>query len=104
MPRHWRARTPLHTQAGAIVRARAGADGLVVALRVFVADDSYLVREGIVRALESAPNIEVDAAVADRDRVVRAVEEEDPDVLVADIRMLPEHDGEVVRVGHDLRA
>jgi len=104
MPRHWRARTPLHTQAGAIVRARAGADGLVVALRVIVADDSYLVREGIVRALEGAPNIEVVAAVADRDSVMRAIEEEDPDVLVADIRMLPQHDGEGVRVGHDLRA
>jgi DNA-binding NarL/FixJ family response regulator len=75
-----------------------------VALRVIVADDSYLVREGIVRVLEGAPHIEVVAVVADRDSVMRAIDEEDPDVLVTDIRMLPQHNGEGVWVVSELRA
>lgn len=61
------------------------------ALRVVVADDSYLVREGVRRLLDDGPEIDVvaDAASATElwDRVVR----HDPDAVLSDVRMPPGH-------------
>lgn len=56
------------------------------ALRVAIADDHYLVREGIQRALEDA-DIEVVAAVSTADELLDAVERLSPDAVVTDIRM-----------------
>jgi len=57
-------------------------------LRVVVADDSLLVREGITRAL-SARGFDIVAHAADGDEVVRKVAGHKPDVAVVDIRMPP---------------
>jgi DNA-binding NarL/FixJ family response regulator len=57
-------------------------------LRVVVADDAVLFREGIVRILEAA-QIRVVAQVGDRDALLSAAEDERPDVVVTDIRMPP---------------
>lgn len=58
------------------------------ALRVAIADDHYLVREGIQRALEDADvEIEVVAAVSTADELLDAVERLGPDAVVTDIRM-----------------
>lgn len=58
-------------------------------LRLVLADDHYLVREGTRRLLEAQPDIEVVAACGNLDSLLAAVETELPDVVVTDIRMPP---------------
>jgi DNA-binding NarL/FixJ family response regulator len=60
-----------------------------VAIRIVLADDHYLVREGIRRLLETEPELEVVAVCGDLDSLLAAVETEQPDVVVTDIRMPP---------------
>lgn len=62
-------------------------------MRVIVADDSMLTREGIVRLLAEA-GVDVVAAVADGDALLREVALDPPDVAVVDIRMPPTHTDE----------
>jgi DNA-binding NarL/FixJ family response regulator len=62
-------------------------------MRVMVADDSMLTREGIVRLLTDA-GVDVVAAVADGDALLREVALAPPDVAVVDIRMPPTHTDE----------
>jgi DNA-binding NarL/FixJ family response regulator len=57
-------------------------------MRVVVADDSMLLREGLVRLLTEAA-CEVVASVADLDGFIAAVDEHRPDVAVVDVRMPP---------------
>jgi len=68
------------------------------AIRVVLADDSYLVREALAHVLEDADGIEVVAACGDRDALLRAVEAGRPDVVVTDIRMPPSHTDEGLTV------
>lgn len=56
-------------------------------LRVVLADDSYLVREGTGRLLAAGDDVEVVAAVADVPALLAAVEEHAPDVVLTDVRM-----------------
>jgi DNA-binding NarL/FixJ family response regulator len=58
-------------------------------IRVVLADDHYLVREGVARLLETDSDIEVAAVCSDLDSLLAAVEEEQPDVVLTDIRMPP---------------
>jgi DNA-binding NarL/FixJ family response regulator len=74
-----------------------------VALRVVLADDSYLVREAVAHVLADAPGIDVVAVCDDRDSLMAAVRAEEPDVVVTDIRMPPGRDDEGVRVAAELR-
>lgn len=73
-------------------------------LRVVIADDHYLVREGTRAALEDVADIEVVAAVATAEELETAVARLDPDVVVTDIRMPPSHHTEGIDVTHRLRA
>lgn len=63
------------------------------ALRVVVADDTALLRQGIVRLLADA-GLEVAGEAADAAAVLRLVESEQPDVAIVDIRMPPTHTDE----------
>jgi DNA-binding NarL/FixJ family response regulator len=72
-------------------------------VRVVVADDSYLVREALVHVLEASDDIEVVGACRDRDDLMRAIEESDPDVVVSDIRMPPTQSTEGLEVAAWLR-
>ena len=74
-----------------------------MALRVVLADDSFLVREALAHVLDAAADIEVVAVCADRDSLEAAIEAELPDVVVTDIRMPPGEDTEGVRVAAELR-
>ena len=60
-------------------------------MRVVLAEDSVLFREGLVRLLESAGH-DVVAAVADATALVATVAELGPDLVIADIRMPPDMD------------
>lgn len=72
------------------------------ALRVALADDSYLIREAVARVL-AVPGIDIVASCADGDRLLEAVDSERPDVVVTDVRMPPTGDQEGIRVARELR-
>ena len=74
-----------------------------MAIRVVVAEDNYLVREAVVRLLESSPEIEIAGACEDFDDLIATVEREHPDVVVTDIRMPPTGTDEGVRAAKQLR-
>jgi DNA-binding NarL/FixJ family response regulator len=71
-------------------------------LRVVVADDAVLLREGLVRLLEENGH-EVLAAVGDGPSLVSAIEEHRPDVSVVDVRMPPSHTDEGLRAAVEAR-
>ncbi|TCC45130.1 response regulator transcription factor [Kribbella capetownensis] len=62
------------------------------AVRVVVADDQTVVRDGLVTLLKLLPGIDVVAAASDGEEAVRLVAEHNPDVLLVDLRM-PKCDG-----------
>jgi DNA-binding NarL/FixJ family response regulator len=74
-----------------------------VPLRLVLADDHYLVREGTRRLLETQADLEVVAACGDLDSLLAAVEAELPDVVVTDIRMPPTGSDEGIRAADRLR-
>ncbi|MGW7365797.1 response regulator transcription factor [Streptomyces sp. NPDC054841] len=71
-------------------------------MRVILAEDSTLLREGLVRLLAEEGH-EVLAAVGDGDRLLAAVSAERPDVVVADVRMPPTHTDEGLRAALEIR-
>jgi DNA-binding NarL/FixJ family response regulator len=68
-----------------------------------IAEDSVLLREGLVRLLTDA-GLEVIAAVEEPEALLRAVDEHRPDICVVDIRMPPTHTDEGVRAALVIRA
>jgi DNA-binding NarL/FixJ family response regulator len=74
-----------------------------VPIRVVVAEDNYLVREGVVRLLDTQPDLEVIGAYEDFDALLAGVEADPPDVVVTDIRMPPTGTDEGVRAANVIR-
>lgn len=74
------------------------------ALRVVVADDVLLMRQGVVRVLEAIPGVEVVAECDDADQLLAAVEDHAPDVVLTDIAMPPTHTDEGIRAAIRIRA
>ncbi|KDN87180.1 response regulator [Kitasatospora cheerisanensis] len=72
-------------------------------MRVIVAEDSTLLREGLVRLLAEEGH-QVLAAVGDAEALLAAVEADPPEVVVVDIRMPPTHTDEGVRAAVRIRA
>jgi DNA-binding NarL/FixJ family response regulator len=72
-------------------------------IRVVLADDSYLVREAIAHVLESEPGYALVASCDNGDALLAAVDAEQPDVVLTDIRMPPSGDQEGIRVANRLR-
>jgi DNA-binding NarL/FixJ family response regulator len=72
-------------------------------LRLVLAEDHFLVREGTRRLLETSPDVEVVAACGDYDSLLAAVAAELPDVVVTDIRMPPTGTDEGIRAAEQLR-
>jgi DNA-binding NarL/FixJ family response regulator len=75
-----------------------------VTIRVALAEDSLIVREGVQQLLASASDIEIVASCGDADSLFDAVEAEAPDVVVTDIRMPPSETDEGIRIAASLRA
>ena len=73
-------------------------------LRVVVADDSVLLREGIVRLLDEQDGFEVVAQAGDAEELLRKVGAHKPDVAVVDIRMPPTNTDDGLRAALEIRA
>ena len=71
-------------------------------MRVVIAEDAALFREGLVRLLEDRGH-QVCAAVADGEALLAAAAEHHPDVAVVDVRMPPSHTDEGLRAALELR-
>jgi len=72
-------------------------------LRIALADDSLIAREGVERILAGQTDIEVVASCGDLPSLLEAVESERPDVVVTDIRMPPTGTDEGIRLAALLR-
>ena len=84
--------------AGAAIAATA-----LGAIRVVLADDHYIVREGVARLLTTQPDIEIVATCSDMDSLLATVDAERPDVVVTDIPMPPTRSDEGIRAAARLR-
>lgn len=73
-------------------------------LRVIIAEDHYLVREGTRRLLEDTGEVELVAAVGNAVELLDAVPRLRPDAVIADIRMPPSHRLEGIEAAHAIRA
>jgi DNA-binding NarL/FixJ family response regulator len=71
-------------------------------MRVAIAEDAAMMREGLVRLLTDR-GFEVCAAVADADALRSAIAAVEPDVAIIDIRMPPTHTDEGLRAAIDIR-
>jgi DNA-binding NarL/FixJ family response regulator len=74
-----------------------------MALRLVIAEDHLLVREGIRRLLETQPDLEIAAVCDDLDSLLAAVDADRPDVVVTDIRMPPGNADEGIRAAERIR-
>jgi len=74
-----------------------------MSIRVVLADDHLIVREGVLRLLDTQAGIEIAAACGDLDSLLAAVDAEAPDVVVTDIRMPPSNTDEGIRAADRLR-
>jgi DNA-binding NarL/FixJ family response regulator len=72
-------------------------------MRIVIADDSLLLREGVARLLVEA-GFEVVGQAGDADELLREVAEKQPDVAIVDIRMPPTHTDEGLRAARQLRS
>jgi DNA-binding NarL/FixJ family response regulator len=71
--------------------------------RVVIAEDSVLLLAGLTKLLESA-GFEVAATAGDAEALLAAVEREQPDVVIADVRMPPSHTDEGIRAALVIRS
>jgi len=74
------------------------------AIRVALADDSYLIREAMQQVLDRASGVEVVAVCEDGDALLEAVDRHRPAVVVTDLRMPPSGDDEGIRLAAALRS
>ncbi|WP_406345740.1 response regulator [Streptomyces sp. NBC_00648] len=73
-------------------------------MRIVIAEDHYLVREGTRRLLEDTGEVDVIAAVGTAEELLDAVDRFRPDAVIADIRMPPNHHTEGITAAHTIRA
>jgi DNA-binding NarL/FixJ family response regulator len=80
-----------------------GAQTGAVTVHVVLAEDSYLMRQGVSRLLESDGDIRLVATAAELEALVSAVEQHSPDVVVTDIRMPPTNTDEGIQAAEAFR-
>jgi len=71
-------------------------------MRVVIADDSALLRQGLARLLAD-DGCDVEACVGDAAALLRAIEPEPPDAVIVDIRMPPSHTDEGIVAAQTIR-
>jgi len=72
-------------------------------LRVVIADDEYLVREGARSVLSSVPGIDVVGLAGDPVELMGQIQQNEPDAVVLDIKMPPTHRAEGIEAAHRIR-
>lgn len=72
-------------------------------IRVILAEDSFIVREGVARLIGSVDELELVASCDDYDSLMAAVAEHQPDVVLTDIRMPPTGTDEGIRAAAEIR-
>lgn len=73
-------------------------------IRVLIADDSYLIREGLSQLLAMSPAVTVVGTCADQPSLLAAVAADPPDVVITDIRMPPTQTDEGMQIAEQLRS
>ena len=73
-------------------------------LRIIIAEDNYLVREGTRQLLEASGDVKVLAAASTATELLDAVARFQPDAVITDIRMPPGHHMEGIEAAHAIRA
>jgi len=74
-----------------------------MSIRVILAEDDFLMREGIRRVLEAVPDVTVVAECGDGDELLAAIDEHPADVVLTDVRMPPSGADEGIRMANRLR-
>src|SRR5207248_5889230 len=97
-PRGGARRTPRAGEHRGAWHDREGEDPV----RVIVADDSVLMREGVTRLLEGA-GFEVVGHAGDREELMRKTRAHKPDIAIVDIRMPPSHTNEGLQAARAIR-
>jgi len=72
-------------------------------IRVVIADDAHVIREGLAATLSAAPDIELVGICSDGNELRAAIAAQHPDVVITDVRMPPGGDGEGIRIASSLR-
>jgi DNA-binding NarL/FixJ family response regulator len=72
-------------------------------IRVLLAEDSYIVREGVRALLDAQDGLDLVGTCEDLPTLLAAVDELEPDVVITDIRMPPDQTDEGVRAAQTLR-
>lgn len=81
----------------------SGTDAASETLRLVLAEDSYLIREGIKLLVGAEQDLELIADCGDLPSLLAAVDEHEPDVVLTDIRMPPTNTDEGIRAAEALR-
>ncbi len=74
-----------------------------MAIRLVLAEDNFLLREGVRRLIETQPELELVAVCEDFDALMAAIEDHRPDLVLTDIRMPPTGTDEGIRAAEHLR-
>jgi len=74
-----------------------------VPIRIALAEDNVLLREGIARLISGEADLDLVATCGDYDELLEAIERESPDVVLTDIRMPPTGTDEGIRAAAHLR-
>ncbi|HUP84666.1 MAG TPA: response regulator transcription factor [Acidimicrobiales bacterium] len=74
-----------------------------MAIRIVLAEDNVLLREGVSRLIDAEPELDLVAACGDYDELLEAIQNESPDVVLTDIRMPPTGTDEGIRAAAHLR-
>ncbi|TDU01911.1 LuxR family two component transcriptional regulator [Streptomyces sp. 846.5] len=72
-------------------------------IRVVLAEDHFLLREGMVQLLRTAPGLELVQACSDLPELLAALDRHRPDAVLTDIRMPPGHNDEGIRAAEYCR-
>ncbi len=73
------------------------------AIRIVIADDAFVIRQGLESTLAAEPDIEVVGVCSNGNELIDAIAARNPDIVIADIRMPPSGDGEGIRIAARLR-
>src|SRR5919204_6187981 len=72
-------------------------------IRVLIADDNLIVRQGVRALVGMTPDLEVVGEAGEYDELVGKAEQINPDVVVTDIRMPPSFETEGIRAASEIR-